>query len=57
MATTPQFQRLIKRSKEFQIEYIDELIDLICTEFDDEINPITGADFEIAKKHLRLKYL
>ena len=56
MATTPQFKRLIKRAKELQIETVDELTDIICSnEFSDEQNPITGADFEIAKKQLKLK--
>ena len=56
MATTPQFKKLIKKAKELQIETVDELTDLICSdEFSDERNPITGADFEIAKKQLQLK--
>jgi len=56
MATTPQFKKLINRAKELQIESVDELTDLLCSdEFSDEQNPITGADFEIAKKQLKLK--
>lgn len=54
-ATTPQFQKLIKRAKALQIETADELSDLIASEFDDENAIITGADYEIAKKQLRLK--
>lgn len=56
MATTPQFKKLIKRAKELQIESVYELENLIGTdEFSDEETPITGADFEIAKKQLKLK--
>lgn len=56
MATTPQYQRLIKQAKKLQIESISELEDLIGSdEFSDEQNPITGADFETAKKQLKLK--
>lgn len=55
MPTSPQYKRLIKRAKELQITTVDELTDLICSEFNDEKQPITGADFEIAKKQLKLK--
>lgn len=55
MATTPQYQALIKKAKELKIETIDDLYDLILDKFNDERNPITGADFEIAKKKLKLK--
>lgn len=53
--TTPQFQELIKKAREMKIETVDELTDLICDKFSDEKRPITGADFEIAKKTLKLK--
>jgi hypothetical protein len=52
--TTPQFKKLIKRAKQLGIETASELYDLILDEFDDERNPITGADYEIAKKTLKL---
>jgi hypothetical protein len=53
--TTPQFKALIKKAKQLRISSVDELMDLIDDEFNDEGNPITGADFEIAKKTLKLK--
>lgn len=53
--TTPQFKKLIKRAKELGIETSDELQDLIASEFDDENAIITGADYEIARKHLKLE--
>lgn len=53
--TTPQFKALIKKAKQLRISSVDELMDLIHDEFNDEGNPITGADFEIAKKTLKLK--
>ena len=52
--TTPQYKALVKRAKELSIETSEELYDLIADEFGDESQPITGADFEIAKKQLRL---
>jgi hypothetical protein len=52
--TTPQYKALIKRAKELGIETSGELYDLIVDEFDDESTPITGADFEVAKKQLKL---
>lgn len=52
--TTPQYKKLIKRAKELGIETSGELYDLIVDEFDDESMPITGADFEVAKKQLKL---
>ena len=53
-ATTPQFQKLIKRAKALKIETVSELEDLILDEFNDESKPITGADYEIACKQLKL---
>lgn len=53
--TTPQFKKLIQRAKQLRIDTIKELEELIGDEFDDTKNPITGADFEVAKKILRLK--
>ena len=55
MATTPQYQALIKKAKEMKITKISELDGLILDKFNDERKPITGADYEIAKKHLKLK--
>jgi len=54
MAVTKQYAKLIKRAKELRLETIDELYDLILDEFDDESQPITGGDFECAKKALKL---
>ena len=55
METTPTYKRLIKKAKELQITTKDELYDLMCTdEFADATPFLTGADFEIAKKHLKL---
>jgi len=51
---TPTFKRLIKRAKELGIETVDELDDLIYKEFEDATPHISGADYEIAKKKLRL---
>lgn len=51
---TPTFKRLIKRAKELGIETVDELDDLIYKEFEDASPHISGADYEIAKKKLRL---
>jgi hypothetical protein len=53
--STPQFKRLIKRAKEEGVSTDDELRDLIADEFDDEKEPITGADYEIARKQLKIK--
>lgn len=55
MATTPQFQALIKRAKSLGIKTVDELYDLVLDEFGDESRPITGADYEIAIKKLKLQ--
>lgn len=52
--TTPQYKALVKRAKELGIETSEELYDLIADEFWYEDSPITGADFEEAKKQLRL---
>jgi len=52
--TTPQYKQLLKRAKELGIETSEELYDLISDEFYDENSPITGADFEEAKKKLKL---
>lgn len=51
---TPQYRKLISRAKELGLETVEELDDLILDEFDDENNPITGADYETAKKELKL---
>lgn len=53
-STTASYKELIKRAKQLGIETVSELEDLISDEFDDENNPITGADFEIAKKQLKV---
>ena len=53
--TTPQYKRLIKRAKQKRINTAQELYDLIDNEFYDENEPITGADYEIAKKQLKLR--
>ena len=54
--TTPTFKKLIKKAKAIGIETVGELEDLL---YDDEFanaSPhISGADFEIAKKHLKLR--
>jgi len=55
--TTPQFKKLMKRAKSLGIETDDELRDLIADEFDDEEAIITGADYEIARKKLKLESL
>ena len=52
--TTPTFKSLMKRAKELRIETISELEDLIGDEFAEAEPHISGADFEIAKKKLRL---
>jgi hypothetical protein len=52
--TTPTFKRLIKMAKSNGIETVDELDDLIQDEFSDAEPFISGADYEIAKKKLRL---
>lgn len=52
--TTSTYKSLIKRAKELGIETISELEDLIFDEFQDETPHISGADFEIAKKQLKL---
>ena len=52
--TTPQFKRLIKRARQEDVTTVEELDDLINTEFTDESQPITGADYEIAKKMLKI---
>jgi len=54
MATTSQFQGLIKKAKEQRITTVSELEDLIYADFNDESRPITGADYEIAIKQLKL---
>lgn len=51
---TPQYRKLISRAKELGLETVEELDDLILDEFDNENNPITGADYETAKKELKL---
>lgn len=53
--TTPQFKALHKRAKQLGIETSDELQDLINSEFDDETKFISGADYEILRKHLKLE--
>jgi len=55
MATTPQYQMLIKRAKSLGITTVSEFDTLILDEFNDERNPITGADYEIGIKTLKLK--
>jgi len=45
----------MKRAKALGIETVSELEDLISNEFDESEPYITGADFEIAKKKLRLE--
>ena len=52
--TTPTYKALIKRAKALGIETVDELEDLIADEFEDAEPHISGADFEVAKKQLRL---
>jgi len=52
---TPQYKALIKRAKQLRISTASELRDLIADEFDDESNPITGADYEEAKKQLKIR--
>ena len=56
MATTPTYKKLIKKAKDQRISTADELYDLL---FDPEISeatpPITGSDYETAKKQLKLK--
>jgi hypothetical protein len=52
---TPTFKALMKRAKALGIETVSELEDLISNEFDESEPYITGADFEIAKKKLRLE--
>jgi hypothetical protein len=52
--TTPIFKRLLKRAKEEGVATISELDDLISDEFDDAEPHISGADYEIAKKKLKL---
>lgn len=54
MATGAAFKRLIKRAKELRIETADELSYLISDEFADGDYIITGADYEIARKQLKL---
>ena len=53
--TTPTFKALMKRAKALGIETVSELEDLIGDEFDGAEPHISGADFEIAKKKLRLE--
>lgn len=53
-AVTPTYKRLIKRAKELGIETISELGNLIADEFYDAKPFISGADFELAKKQLKL---
>tara|TARA_B100000963_G_scaffold351961_1_gene364392 strand:+ start:1423 stop:1644 length:222 start_codon:yes stop_codon:yes gene_type:complete len=53
--TTPTFKRLMKRAKVLRIETVRELEDLIADEFEGADPHISGADFEIAKKKLRLE--
>lgn len=53
--TTPTFKKLIKRAKSLGIETVGELDDLIYNEFEDATPHISGADYEIAKKHLKLQ--
>lgn len=50
MATTLEYSKLIKRAKVLKISTVKELENLISNEFEN----ITGADFEIAKKQLKL---
>ena len=53
--TTPQYKKLLSRAKSLKIKTMQELEDLISDEFYDENAPITGADFEEAKKALKIK--
>lgn len=53
--TTPMFKKLIKKAKELGIETADELRDLIADMPSDGYNFISGADYEIAKKRLKIK--
>jgi hypothetical protein len=53
--TTTQFQALIKEAKKEGVKTSSELYDLILEKFSDESKPITGADYETAKKMLKIK--
>lgn len=52
--TTPTYKALIRRAKVLGIETFSELEDLIADEFGDSSPEITGADYETARKQLKL---